>query len=91
MMGPPIVIVFGSERLAQSYARQKAINPRLIHLATRGPDVLRGHRGKIKVVRYTESVWKPTTFPDEQRVKAMEVELRRIKSLYPDTVLEVQS
>lgn len=85
----PIVIVFGSRLLADRWAQRNAFNPRRVFTATRGAEHLRGVTCRIKVVRFGTDVWKPTTFPDERRVKEVEVELRRIESLYPGRVIEV--
>lgn len=89
---PVVTIVFGSRLLADKWAQRNAVNPRTVFTATRGAEPLLGHVGwDVKVVRFDEDIWKPTTFPDERRVKEVEAELRRIESLYPGRVVEVAS
>lgn len=74
----PIVVVFGSERLAELWARRNAYNPRKIVLAMQGADKLRGYKGQIITVRFPKEIWEPTSNPCATRVREVETELKRI-------------
>jgi len=63
-----VVVIFGSERLGELYARRNAINPRKIVLATQ-PQKLKGVVGPVKVVKFPEEWWSPTTSACEGRVR----------------------
>jgi hypothetical protein len=75
-MSETLVIVFGSQLLADNWARQNAVNPRRVRLATH-PEKFLNHDGPFKVIRFSENIWKPTTFPDEKRLKVTEAILKR--------------
>ncbi|ASR83366.1 hypothetical protein SEA_MEDIUMFRY_76 [Arthrobacter phage MediumFry] len=74
-MSNTVHIVFGNAWHAKSYARAKAVNPRLVVNATH-PELIQSKMTNdvqtIKVIRYPEEVWKPTTFPCEKRVAETE-------------------
>lgn len=78
-MSETLVVVFGSQRLADNWARRNAVNPRRVRLATH-PEKFLGHDGPFKVVRFPEDIWTPTTFPDEKRLKVTEAILKRSAS-----------
>jgi hypothetical protein len=77
----PIVVVFGSERLASIWARRNAFNPRRVILATQGGDRLLGLTPavSITVVRFPEHIWEPVTHPCGVRVREVEDALKRHK------------
>lgn len=73
----PKAIVFGTDATANLYAFQNETNRSEVILATQ-PDKLDALSEEVvvDVVRVPEDVWKPSTYPDEARVKETE---RKIK------------
>lgn len=65
---PIQAVVFGSDLIATNWGKENNIPRENIALATQ-PDLVEDMVGPIIVVEVDESVWTPSTFPDENRVK----------------------
>jgi hypothetical protein len=76
-----IVVVFGSERLGELWARRNAYNPRKVMLATHGADKLMGHQGPITTVRFASDIWEPVSSPCANRVREVEDAIKRHKKM----------
>lgn len=74
-MSDTIHIIFGNASHAKNYSRALAVNPRYVVGVTH-PELIQSKMVEniktIKVVRFPEEVWKPTTFPCEKRVAETE-------------------
>lgn len=73
------VVVFGSQRIAAIWALRNQIRESDVVLATHGAEAFQGVLGPLHVVRVSEEVWKPPTFPCEKRVAETEQEINRIR------------
>lgn len=84
-------IIFGNDSHKRNYARAMAVNPLHVVVATR-PDLIHGYTmttvDTIKVIRFPEDVWKPTTFPCEKRVAETEAIIKSYQKL-GITIVEV--
>lgn len=65
---PVQAVVFGSDLIATNWGKENGIDRENIALATQ-PQLVENMQGPIIVVEVDESVWQPSTFPDENRVK----------------------
>ena len=83
----PIVVVFGSERLASLWCKRNARNPRTVILATNGDTRLQGVT-HVTTVKFPEDWWKPVTHACGVRVKEVEDKIKTIKQT-GGVVLEV--
>lgn len=81
-----IYIMFGNQRHAAIYALRKNLNPKDIRIAT-NKDALKGVNASVTTIRLPEHVWKPTTFPCENRVREAEQQLRIIAN-HGNTIIE---
>lgn len=82
---PSQAVVFGSDRIASIWALRNKVPRDQVVLATH-PDEVEKLKGPITVVRVSQEAWKPTTFPDEIRVKDTEQHLKDHKK--KDEVVE---
>lgn len=74
------VVVFGTQRIGAIYALRNGRDPKSVVLSVQGGDAIRGFAGgSIRVVRVSESDWKPSTTACERRSREMELELKRLK------------
>ncbi len=75
LVNKTVHIVFGNVTHIRNYARAMAVDPRTIIAATQ-PEHIQGRMVEavdtIKVIRFPEDVWQPTTFPCEKRVTETE-------------------
>lgn len=74
----PIVVVFGSERLASLWCQRNARNPRSVMLASNGGERLRGVT-HVTTVRFPDEWWEPVTHPCGVRVREVEDLIKQIK------------
>lgn len=86
----PIVVVFGTQRLASIYARRNAMNPRKIMLATNGSDRLRGVT-HVTIVRYPDDWWEPPTHPCANRMREVEEAIKVIKQTGGEVIEYLES
>jgi hypothetical protein len=86
---PQQAVVFGTERIASIWALRNDVPRENVVLATQ-PDKVKKLKGPVTVVRVKEEEWKPSTFPDENRVKDSEQHLKDRKHKKDDEVVEVK-
>jgi hypothetical protein len=85
-------VVFGSESHRGNYARNMAVNPRLVVMATQPAKLMplmTDEVKEIKIVRVPKEMWVAPTFPCEQRVKETEAMIKGYRRLGV-TVTEVE-
>lgn len=83
-MAKTVHIVFGSESHRTNYARAMAVNPRTVILATHPEQVqalIKEDVGTIKVIRFPEDFWKPSTDPCKKRVTETEALIKGFRRL----------
>lgn len=84
MISDTLHIIFGNASHSKKYSQTNAINPRFIVLATQ-PELIISKMAldihNIKIVRYPEEIWKPTTFPCEKRVRETESMIKGYQKL----------
>jgi hypothetical protein len=84
---PQQAVVFGTDSIATAWAAENDVPRENVVLATH-PDKVEDLEGPITVVRVPKERWKPSTFPDENRVKDTEAIIKEKKQLKKDEIIE---